>query len=50
VGRRLAEDGVIVRWMRHPAVLRASLGFFTDDADVARLAAGVAAVAAGGDC
>jgi L-cysteine/cystine lyase len=50
VAGRLAEDGVIARWMRHPAVLRASLGFFTDDDDVARLAAGVAAVAAGGGC
>lgn len=50
VGRRLAEDGVIVRWMRHPAALRASLGFFTDDGDIARLAAGVAAVVSGGGC
>ncbi|HTI32511.1 MAG TPA: aminotransferase class V-fold PLP-dependent enzyme [Miltoncostaea sp.] len=50
VAGRLARDGVIVRWMRHPAVLRASLGFFTTDEDVARLATGVAAVADGGGC
>lgn len=50
VARRLAAGGVIVRWMRRPEVLRASLGFFTGDEDVARLAAGVAAVAGGGDC
>ncbi|MGE0026160.1 MAG: aminotransferase class V-fold PLP-dependent enzyme [Thermoleophilia bacterium] len=50
VARRLAAGGVIVRWMRRPEVLRASLGFFTTEEDVARLAAGVAAVATGGDC
>ena len=50
VARALAADGVILRWVRRPEVLRASLGFFTSDADVARLAAGVAAVASGGDC
>jgi L-cysteine/cystine lyase len=41
----LAAGGVIVRWVPEPRVLRASLGFFTDDADVRRLAAGVAALA-----
>lgn len=40
----LAARGVLVRSIPRPEVLRASLGFFTDDADVARLAAGVAAV------
>ena len=50
VARRLAADGVIVRWIRRPEVLRASLGFFTVDEDVARLAAGVAAVATGDGC
>lgn len=50
VARRLAAAGVIVRWMRRPAALRASLGFFTTDQDVARLAAGVAAVASGDGC
>ncbi len=50
VARRLAADGVIVRWMRHPPVLRASLGFFTDDGDIRRLATALAAVAAGDDC
>ena len=48
--RRLAEQGVILRWLRRPAALRASLGFFTDAADVARLAAACAAVAAGDGC
>lgn len=50
VARRLAAGGVIVRWMRRPEVLRASLGFFTGEEDVERLAAGVAAVAGGGGC
>jgi len=50
VARRLEEQGVIVRWLRRPAALRASLGFFTDAADVARLAAACAAVAAGDGC
>jgi L-cysteine/cystine lyase len=49
VARRLAAGGVIVRWMRRPEVLRASLGFFTTDDDVARLASGVASVATGDD-
>ncbi len=50
VARRLAADGVIVRWMRRPEVLRASLGFFTTDEDVARLAAALAGVASGDGC
>jgi L-cysteine/cystine lyase len=50
VAGRLAARGVIVRWMRRPAVLRASLGFFTDDDDVRRLAAALAAVVAGDGC
>jgi L-cysteine/cystine lyase len=45
----LAARGVIVRWLERPAALRASLGFFTDGADVARLVEGVTAIA-GGDC
>ena len=40
----LAAMGVVVRSLPRPAALRASVGFFTDEADVARLAAGVAAV------
>ena len=40
----LAAKGVVVRSLPRPAALRASVGFFTDEADVARLAAGVAAV------
>jgi L-cysteine/cystine lyase len=50
VARTLAADGVIVRWVRRPEVVRASLGFFTTHEDVARLAAGVAAVAGGDGC
>jgi L-cysteine/cystine lyase len=42
--RDLAARGVTVRWLPRPAALRASLGFFTDEGDIARLAAGVAAV------
>lgn len=42
----LAADGVLVRWLEHPPALRASTGFFTDASDLARLALGVAAVAA----
>ncbi len=44
----LAARGVIVRWLERPAALRASLGFFSDDADVRRLAEGVDAIARGG--
>ncbi|MEZ0285091.1 MAG: aminotransferase class V-fold PLP-dependent enzyme [Thermoleophilia bacterium] len=40
----LGARGVVVRSLPRPAALRASVGFFTDEADVARLAAGVAAV------
>ncbi len=40
----LAARGVVVRSLPRPEALRASVGFFTDEADVARLAAGVAAV------
>jgi len=42
----LATRGVIVRWLGHPAAVRASAGFFTDDEDVRRLAAAVAALTA----
>jgi L-cysteine/cystine lyase len=38
----LAAGGVVVRWLPRPSALRASVGFFTDEADVARLAAAVA--------
>jgi L-cysteine/cystine lyase len=41
---QLAERGVIVRDLPRPDALRASLGFFTDEADIAALAAAVAAV------
>jgi L-cysteine/cystine lyase len=40
----LAARGVVVRSIPRPEALRASVGFFTDDADLARLAAGVAAL------
>ncbi len=40
----LAAKGVVVRSLVRPEALRASVGFFTDEADVARLAAGVAAL------
>ncbi len=44
----LAGRGVVVRWLARPAALRASLGFFTDEADVTRLVEGVTAI--GGGC
>jgi L-cysteine/cystine lyase len=40
----LAANGVVVRSLVRPEALRASVGFFTDEGDVARLAAGVAAL------
>ena len=40
--RRLAASGVVVRSLPRPEALRASVGFFTDEADVARLRAAVA--------
>ena len=40
----LAAGGVVVRSIPRPEALRASVGFFTDEADLARLAAGVAAL------
>jgi cysteine desulfurase/selenocysteine lyase len=42
--RELSEAGVTVRSLPMPAALRASVGFFTDEGEIARLAAGVAAV------
>ena len=44
----LAARGVIVRWLERPAALRASLGFFSNDADVRRLVEGVDAIVRGG--
>lgn len=46
----LAARGIVLRWLERPYALRVSTGFFTSDADIARLAAGVAAVAARDDC
>lgn len=43
--RELSAHGVTVRWLPRPRALRASLGFFADRSDVARLAAAVTAVA-----
>lgn len=42
--RALAARGVMVRWLDVPAALRASAGFFTDETDVARLVAEIAAL------
>jgi L-cysteine/cystine lyase len=42
--RALYERGVTVRWLTEPAALRASIGFFTDAADIERLAAEVASL------
>ncbi len=41
---RLAEAGVIVRWLEYPRALRASIGFHWCDADIERLATTVSAV------
>lgn len=45
---RLAEDGVVVRWLERPAALRASTGCFTDAGDVRRLVQAVGALARDG--
>jgi L-cysteine/cystine lyase len=47
---RMAAEDVIVRWLPHTPLVRASLGFFTDASDVARLAAAARAVAVGDGC
>jgi L-cysteine/cystine lyase len=47
---RMAADDVIVRWLPHTPLMRASLGFFTDASDIARLAAAARAVAIGDGC
>lgn len=41
----MAREGVIVRWLEHPAALRASIGFHWCRTDIARLAGAVRAVA-----
>ena len=38
---RLAAEGIVVRSVPRPQALRASVGFFTDEGDLARLGAGV---------
>jgi selenocysteine lyase/cysteine desulfurase len=38
---RLAAEGVVVRSLPRPEALRASVGFFTDEGDLGRLATGV---------
>lgn len=43
IAAELAAEGVVVRSVPRPAALRASVGFFTDEADLRRLATGVAA-------
>jgi L-cysteine/cystine lyase len=40
----LAARGVIVRWVPHPRALRVSAGFFTDEGDLERLGAALAAL------
>jgi L-cysteine/cystine lyase len=42
--KALAARGVTVRWVPHPAALRISTGFFTDEADLDRLVDGVSAL------
>ena len=41
----LERAGVIVRWLAYPAAVRVSAGFYTDQDDIARLTAAVAALA-----
>lgn len=41
----LASRGVVIRWIDHPPLMRASAGFFTDQGDVRRLADALAEVA-----
>jgi L-cysteine/cystine lyase len=42
--RALHERGVIIRWLTEPAAMRASIGFYTDSADIERLALEVASL------
>jgi selenocysteine lyase/cysteine desulfurase len=37
----LEARGIVVRWVPQPRALRVSVGFFTDETDLARLAAGL---------
>jgi L-cysteine/cystine lyase len=45
--KRLAEEQILIRAIPHPALLRASLGFYNTEQEIERLAAGVAAIASG---
>lgn len=36
-----AARGIVLRWVPQPRALRVSIGFFNDEQDVARLAAGL---------
>jgi len=47
---RMLEQGVVVRWLRRPSALRASLGFFTTPGDIERLAAACEALAPRDGC
>jgi len=44
---RLVEHGVIGRWIPHHGLLRVCPGFFTNEADIARLGSAVALIASG---
>lgn len=47
VVKRLADEGILIRAIPEPAVLRASIGFYNTEEEIARLAASVAAIARG---
>jgi selenocysteine lyase/cysteine desulfurase len=49
VNLALEQRGVLARWLPRPKVVRVSVGFWTDDRDVERLATAVAGVAEGRD-
>jgi L-cysteine/cystine lyase len=43
----LEQKGVLVRWIARPRRVRASVGFWSDDSDLARLCEGIAGLKAG---
>jgi L-cysteine/cystine lyase len=45
--KRLAEDSILIRAIPNPAVMRASIGFYNTEEEIARLVAGVMAIACG---
>jgi L-cysteine/cystine lyase len=44
---RLQQQGIRGRWVPHPRALRVSAGFYTDDADLDRMASAVSLIASG---